>query len=179
MKWRNSPMWEHFDLITPNKVRCLLCSKELVYNNNTLSLLRHYHALHENKEETGASPSQATRKQELDEALVSVIVKDTRPCSIVEDVGFREFVFELDPYYVLPTRQALKAMVKYESAKEKAKAKVAKVPGSKVVPLVRMLGHTLQEERTKPAAFQATPGEAVHIAVNKHHVSCYPTGPPI
>ncbi|KAM8904580.1 uncharacterized protein AB9W97_008178 [Spinachia spinachia] len=92
-------------------------------------MLRHYRALHENKEETGASHSQATRKQELDEALVSMIVKDTQTFSIVEDVGFRALVSKLDPIYVLPTRQALKAMVeaKYESAKEKAKAKVAKV----------------------------------------------------
>ncbi|KAM8843990.1 uncharacterized protein AB9W97_022253 [Spinachia spinachia] len=75
-------------------------------------------------------------KQELDEALVSMIVKDTQPCSIVDDVGFRAFVFKLDPNYVLPTRQALKAMVgaKYDSAKEKAMANVEKVPASKVVP---------------------------------------------
>ncbi|KAM8908415.1 uncharacterized protein AB9W97_005789 isoform 1-T1 [Spinachia spinachia] len=63
--------------------------------------MRHYRALHENKEETGASPSQATRKQELDEAL-----KDTQPCSIVDDAGFRAFVSKLDPNYVPPTRRA-------------------------------------------------------------------------
>uniref|UniRef100_A0A3B5QKN7 HAT C-terminal dimerisation domain-containing protein n=1 Tax=Xiphophorus maculatus TaxID=8083 RepID=A0A3B5QKN7_XIPMA len=63
------------------KVRCLLCSKELGYNNNTSSMLRHYCALHENREETG-----------LDEALVSMIVKDIQPFTIVDDVGFRTFV---------------------------------------------------------------------------------------
>ncbi|KAM8836941.1 E3 SUMO-protein ligase ZBED1-like [Spinachia spinachia] len=129
VKRRISPMWEHLDLITPNKVRCLLCSKEVGYNNNTSSMPRHYRALHENKEETGASHSRATRKRELDKALVSMIVKDTQPFSIVDDVGFRALVSKLDPIYILPTRQALKAMVeaKYESAKEKAKAEVAKV----------------------------------------------------
>ncbi|XP_034397254.1 zinc finger BED domain-containing protein 1-like [Cyclopterus lumpus] len=128
-KRRISPVWEHFDLITPNKVRCLLCSRELGYNNNTSSMLRHYRALHENKEETGASPSHATRKQELNEALVSMIVKDTQPFTVVDDVGFRAFVSKLDPNYVIPTRQALKAMVeaKYELAKEKAKAKMETV----------------------------------------------------
>ncbi|XP_034398563.1 zinc finger BED domain-containing protein 1-like [Cyclopterus lumpus] len=92
-------------------------------------MLRHYRALHENKEETGASPSHATRKQELDEALVSMIVKDTQPFTVVDDVGFRAFVSKLDPNYVIPTRQALKAMVeaKYELAKEKAKAKMETV----------------------------------------------------
>ncbi|XP_032428162.1 zinc finger BED domain-containing protein 1-like [Xiphophorus hellerii] len=58
-----------------------------------------------------------------------MIVKDTQPFTIVDDIGFRAFVSKLDPNYVLPTRQALKAMVeaKYESAKEHAKAKVEKV----------------------------------------------------
>lgn len=47
----------------------------------------------------------ATRKQELDEALVTMSLKDTQPFSVVEDVGFRDFVHKLDPTYVLPTRQ--------------------------------------------------------------------------
>ncbi|XP_024117292.1 zinc finger BED domain-containing protein 1 [Oryzias melastigma] len=127
-KRRISPVWEHFDLISPKKVRCLVCAKELGYNNNTSSMLRHYRAFHENEDEVGASSSHATRKQELDEALVSMIVKDTQPFTIVEDIGFRGFVSKLDPNYVLPTRQALKAMVevKYEAEKEKTKAKIQK-----------------------------------------------------
>ncbi|KAK7910500.1 hypothetical protein WMY93_015184 [Mugilogobius chulae] len=128
-KRRFSSMWEHFEMISPNKVKCLLCSKELAYNNNTSSMQRHYRAIHDKKEETRASSSHATRKQDLDEALVYLIVRDTQPFSIVEDVGFRAFVRKLDPNYVLPTRQALKAMVeaRYMSEKEKVKAKVEKV----------------------------------------------------
>ncbi|KAM8907828.1 uncharacterized protein AB9W97_004792 isoform 2-T2 [Spinachia spinachia] len=53
-----------------------------------------------------------------------MIVKDTQPCSIVDDVGFRAFVSKLDPNYVPPTRQALKAMVEAKYAKM---AKVAAV----------------------------------------------------
>lgn len=34
-----------------------------------------------------------------------MIVKDTQPFSIVEDIGFRTFVSELDPSYIIPTRQ--------------------------------------------------------------------------
>ncbi|XP_042624981.1 E3 SUMO-protein ligase ZBED1-like isoform X2 [Cyprinus carpio] len=107
----------------------MLCSKVLGYNNNTSSMIRHYRALHENKEGNECGHSQAARKQELDEALVTMIVKDTQPFSIVEDVGFRDFVQKLDPSYVLPTRRAVKAMVeaKYAESKEKAKAEVKKV----------------------------------------------------
>ncbi|KAI7806093.1 putative zinc finger BED domain-containing protein 6-like [Triplophysa rosa] len=123
-KRKISPVWEFFDQISSNKVKCMLCSKELVYNNNISSMLRHYRDLHENKER-----NEATRKQELDEALVTMIVKDTQPFNVVEDVGFRDFVHKLDPTYVLPTRQAVKAMVeaKYAESKEKAKAEVKKV----------------------------------------------------
>ena len=33
-----------------SKVKCLLCSRELGYSNNTSSMLRHYRAMHEMKE---------------------------------------------------------------------------------------------------------------------------------
>ncbi|KAI4787806.1 hypothetical protein KUCAC02_036235, partial [Chaenocephalus aceratus] len=60
---------------------------ELGYNNNTSSMRRHYRAVHEIEEGHGGGPAQArpTRKQDLDEALVNLIVKDTQPFSVVED----------------------------------------------------------------------------------------------
>ncbi|KAK1889931.1 Zinc finger BED domain containing protein 1, partial [Dissostichus eleginoides] len=124
-KRRTSPVWVHFDLISP-KVKCLLCSRELGYNNNTSSMLRPYRAIHEIKEGHGARP---TRKQDLDEALVNLIVKDTQPFSVVEDVGFRAFVALLDPNYVIPTQKAIKAMVdaKYVLERNKAIAEMQKV----------------------------------------------------
>ncbi|KAJ4929375.1 hypothetical protein JOQ06_004984 [Pogonophryne albipinna] len=68
-------------------------------------------------------------KQDLDEALVNLIVKDTQPFSVVADVGFRAFVALLDPNYVIPTRQAIKAMVdaKYVLESNKAIAEMKKV----------------------------------------------------
>lgn len=77
-----------------------------------------------------------TRKQELDEALVSVTVGDT------QDQGFRNVVAKLDPAYVIPTRKvclvtkyekpihhcflllfgAVKALVKAKYEEEKQKA---------------------------------------------------------
>ena len=64
------------------------------------------------------------RKQEIDEALVNLIVKDLQPFSTVDDNGFKNFVALLDPTYTLPSRQALKNMVvqKYEKEKTKARA---------------------------------------------------------
>ncbi|KAK0142602.1 hypothetical protein N1851_019465 [Merluccius polli] len=45
------------------------------------------------------------RKKMVDEALVNMVIKDSQPFSVVEDVGFRELVHALDPSYVLPTRK--------------------------------------------------------------------------
>nr|XP_043887485.1 E3 SUMO-protein ligase ZBED1-like [Solea senegalensis] len=107
-KRSRSQMWEHFELISPNKVQFLHCSMQLVYNNNTSSMLRHYSAKHENKQENTVH---VDRKQDLD------------------DPGFKEFVGKLDPTYTLPSRQALKKMVgeKYEEEKAKAKAQLQSV----------------------------------------------------
>ena len=41
----------------------------------------------------------------MDEALVNMVVNDSQPFSIVEDVGFKELIHALDPTYILPTRQ--------------------------------------------------------------------------
>jgi hypothetical protein len=45
------------------------------------------------------------RKKMVDEALVNMVIKDSQPFSVVDDVGFRELVHVLDPSYVLPTRK--------------------------------------------------------------------------
>ncbi|KAG7526985.1 zinc finger BED domain-containing protein 4-like [Solea senegalensis] len=74
-----------------------------------------------------------SRKAMVDEAVVNMIIKDSQPFSVVEDVGFRELMHLMDPNYILPSRKALKAMVdiKYQEAKEKAREQVQKaVAGS-------------------------------------------------
>ena len=38
-----------------------------------------------------------SRKQELDEAMVELNVKDSQPFTLVKDEGFRGFVNKLDP----------------------------------------------------------------------------------
>lgn len=70
-------------------------------------------------------------KQELDEAVVNLLVKDTQPFTTVDGPGFKEFVGKLDPTHTLPSRQALKKMVeeKYEEEKAKAKAQLLSVEG--------------------------------------------------
>ncbi len=40
------------------------------------------------------------RKQKIDQALISMIVKDLVPTSMIEDEGFKDFVSHLDPRLV-------------------------------------------------------------------------------
>uniref|UniRef100_A0A8C8DWR4 HAT C-terminal dimerisation domain-containing protein n=1 Tax=Oryzias sinensis TaxID=183150 RepID=A0A8C8DWR4_9TELE len=124
--------------------QCLLCPQQLSYNNNTSSMMRHFKAKHDGILETDYGESQGTHrdsrtgflslnvlifsslwrlvKHDLDQALVNLVVKDSQPCSIVEDRGFRDFVKKLDPSYALPSKQALKKMVDDRYQEEKADA---------------------------------------------------------
>ncbi|KAM9425779.1 uncharacterized protein KZ484_013406 [Pholidichthys leucotaenia] len=78
------------------EAKCHICSTELSYlNKSTSSMLRHYRARHENEVPDTPRIDSASRKQMLDEALLSFILKDCQPLSIVESEGFRELVHAL------------------------------------------------------------------------------------
>lgn len=49
-------------------------------------------------------------QSQIDEDLVSMVIEDSQPFSIVEDKGFKRFVKSLNPSYVLPTKKAIKAV---------------------------------------------------------------------
>ena len=49
----------------------------------------------------------SSRREELNQKVVSMIVKDLRPISIVEDEGFRDLLSTADPMYVPPSRKTL------------------------------------------------------------------------
>ena len=51
----------------------------------------------------------ASRNQDVNEALVNMVVKDSQPFSVVEDEGFKNLIHVLDPTYTLPTRQVCAA----------------------------------------------------------------------
>ncbi|XP_029994695.1 zinc finger BED domain-containing protein 4-like [Sphaeramia orbicularis] len=72
---------------------------------------------------TSVGTSGQARQNSLDESPVKMVVKDLLPICAVEDEGFRAFVHDLDPNYVLPTRKAVAAMITelYDRTKEKIK----------------------------------------------------------
>ncbi|TWW80940.1 hypothetical protein D4764_01G0007550 [Takifugu flavidus] len=114
---KRSQVWDHFEMVPPNK--CEVFALFPTYNNNTSSMMRHYRANMRMKLVV------LLRKQELDEALVDFIVKDSQPFTVVSDPGFRALVAKLDPTCTLPSRQTVKAMVERRDVEEKEKAKAA------------------------------------------------------
>lgn len=66
------------------------------------------------------------RQEDLDDALVSMLIKDCQPFSLVEDEGFSAFVMKLDPDYVLPTKKSLKVRMasQCEAIKESVMSEV-------------------------------------------------------
>lgn len=58
----------------------------------------------------------------LDKALIKFISRDLQPLSIVNDIGFQEFVYELNPRYSLPSRPTVTNVLipkMYQEIKEK------------------------------------------------------------
>lgn len=49
-------------------------------------------------------------KSQIDENLVSMVIVDTQPFSIMEDKGFQRFVRSLNPTYVLSTKKVIKTL---------------------------------------------------------------------
>nr|XP_046234507.1 zinc finger BED domain-containing protein 4-like isoform X2 [Scatophagus argus] len=110
-----SQVWNNFDLLTPNKVKCRLCSTELSYiNQSTSSMLRHYRARHGNEElaDTPAVSTPVPNKQALDEAVINMIIKDCQPLTLVENEGFRALMQLVASSYVLPSRKTVKDLVR-------------------------------------------------------------------
>ncbi|XP_054624165.1 zinc finger BED domain-containing protein 4-like [Dunckerocampus dactyliophorus] len=116
-----SQVWNNFDLVTPNEVKCRLCSTELSYiNKSTPSMLRHYRARHGNEELADTRVSTPVpNKQAVDDAVVNMIIKDCQPLSFVENEGFRQLLKLIIPSYALPSRKDLVSQRYEEEEKTK------------------------------------------------------------
>jgi len=52
-----------------------------------------------------ARPASVARQKRLTDLLLKMIIVDFQPFSVVEDVGFHEFVSGLDPSFAIPTQR--------------------------------------------------------------------------
>lgn len=81
------------------------------FNPIQASALGVHSSLNQDHEAVQNATGVSARQRELDDALVSMMAKDSQPFSIVEDEGFSAFVRLLDPDYSLPSKLSLKGRV--------------------------------------------------------------------
>lgn len=116
-KRSGSRVWEHFSEIAPSKVRCLHCSMELSYSGrNTTTMHNHMRTKHSDSQiepsanKVNRDNPELTRKQIVDNSLVDMLVGLRWKLSAVNGEGFQGMISALDPNYVIPSRQELKAL---------------------------------------------------------------------
>ena len=56
-------------------------------------------------------PMDPLRQKRVDDLLARMVARDLQPYTVVEDIGFRDFVKELNPNYVLPSRKTLSTRI--------------------------------------------------------------------
>ena len=49
----------------------------------------------------------SARRKKIDDSLAKMLALDMQPAVIVEDSGFRAFIYVLDPRYVPPSRRSI------------------------------------------------------------------------
>ena len=109
-----SLVWQYFTKIDDKSVKCVFCKKVFTNFGNTSNFARHIRLQHPNdvSDETPSTSQTITseivlnpRIGELNSGLVKMIAKDLQPLSIVENIGFRNFINQLNPLYKLPSRK--------------------------------------------------------------------------
>ncbi|KAK7004624.1 zinc finger BED domain-containing protein 1 [Biomphalaria glabrata] len=132
-KRKLSAAWNFFvkDSEDESKAVCNMCFFKIAHNNNTTNMLKHLRIKHPSefvasnavKLKDSAVPqpmlfktplnhlsqynADSQRKKRIDEILVSMIVSDLQPLSLVDDKGFLKLIYELDSKYQPPSRHTI------------------------------------------------------------------------
>ena len=119
-----SEIWKYFTLTgDAKKTICTLCQMNLAYSSGTSSMLKHMKYVHKSININSDATSQEGIKrqrsmmdyhrsklvltdqkyQALNKDLALMCATDLRPLSIVAGKGFKQFVFNLNPDYKVPS----------------------------------------------------------------------------
>lgn len=125
-----SKVWTHFGFYTvPGKTElgmtkavCKLCHRPVSYCGNTTNmtahLVRHHPDININQHKRPAAacqqtldgslsklPSSSDKAKRITTSIAHFMCKDLRPYSVVENVGLRNMVYNLEPRYIIPSRK--------------------------------------------------------------------------
>ena len=127
MSSKRSPTWDYFSLTDDKKkTECVLCKSKLKYTGGTSAMKNHLWLVHKKSvdetEKTGQSLMRQSslvawqksrqalgqgKYEAINRKLAAMCARDLRPIGIVDSVGFREFVRELNPQYQVPSRKTV------------------------------------------------------------------------
>ncbi|KAI4801496.1 hypothetical protein KUCAC02_019391 [Chaenocephalus aceratus] len=149
-KSKTSKVWDHFILDNVKKVvKCNICKGNLAWHGSTSSMMEHLKRKHvgvleddsTRPKRSCASPTamdqylQRKRPVSLQQAtaltnsILTMLVKDMRPMSMVDGEGFREMISQFNPEYILPSRTHFTHLMekKYEATLLKVKETIKEV----------------------------------------------------
>ncbi|XP_022162406.1 zinc finger BED domain-containing protein 1-like [Myzus persicae] len=122
-----SHVWTQFGFkiddngLTLNKkqVHCRVCNSVIAYSDNTTNLKSHLQTCTSTKSSlssgiqtyfkvyTSKLSVKSDRSKELTKGLMTFVIKDLKPISIVDGEGFREFMHIAVPEYIVPCRMTI------------------------------------------------------------------------
>ena len=117
-----SDVWQYFQKIASDNevivsIKCQICGAEYGALTSTTTLRRHLNSTHssvytsnvQQREQSVQKPPYTLAEQKhITTKLVMWITVDLQPFNIVEQEEFQEFIYTLDPRYVIPCRQTIK-----------------------------------------------------------------------
>ena len=134
-KSAKSAVWKMFGFVKTGqevdrkKVACVVCRTVLKFSGNTTNLADHVKrkhpsqmtikpttdsswTLHKNDSDLKQSslmihklPPKSSRAIKITDSIMRFIIKDLRPFSVVQNVGFKYLLSTLEPRYTVPSRQ--------------------------------------------------------------------------
>ncbi|XP_066578824.1 E3 SUMO-protein ligase ZBED1-like [Amia ocellicauda] len=153
---RRSEVWKFFKIVEnqgKNKVSCSLCSSQLAYvGGSTGSMYNHLRFKHseifisntrrcrivracrlayQKNNQDSTDPAEKNDREKRMEKLVAMCAMDLHPPSIVEGMGFKAFIQEINPIYEIPGKKELQRCLNlhYEAEKHALKEKLANEVG--------------------------------------------------
>ena len=123
-----SLVWQYFKKTGENKAECIYCKQQISYAGSTTNLASHVKRRHKEPllalrptneiSLINSEMAETSGVKAVNNSLMKMIAKDLQPLSVVENVGFQNFVRELNPLFQLPSRKKLTYEVLPEMFKE-------------------------------------------------------------
>jgi len=124
-------------ILNKKQVHCRVCNSVIAYSGNTTNLKSHLQTCTSIKSSlssgiqtyfqvcTSKLSVKSDRSKELTKGLMTFVIKDLKPISIVDGEGFREFMRIAVPEYIVPCRMTITRQIDQMAKVERENLKVA------------------------------------------------------